>query len=143
LPKDAMLGWWFETDRFTEEHEAERRGEEPDANPGRYGRQLAEWLAGELRARSWDIGDVFCEDWGWMVSVGRDGCRLYVACGNEDGSTERWHLGPEASPSLMQRLMGKPNASALVQSLDADIETLLRADDRVKWLGRGQRGGDV
>ena len=137
-----MTGWWFETDRFTAEFEAEQHGREATANPGRYGEQLAQWLADGLRGRSWHVKDVFCEDWGWMIEVQRSNFVFHVQCGNEDGSTIRWSVAVDARPSLWQRFFKNAETQgktrALLANLDAEIESLLRDDGKVGWIGREQ-----
>ena len=134
-----MSGWWFETTQFVAEAMAEDSGDPPQANPGRYGEEVATWLADHLRERSWDVGDVFCEDWGWVVRVQREGSTLDLNCGNEDGCTTRWSAGAVAHVGLLQRLLGRGKEPAeAVAELDAEVGQILRAEATMSWVGREQ-----
>lgn len=44
-------------------------GEGEETNPGIYGKALAQWLAGQLRAAGFSPGEVIAEDFGWCVPV--------------------------------------------------------------------------
>jgi len=133
--KPEPLGWWFETTRFENAPEVEE-----EVNPGRFGESLAEWLAGGLRRRGWDVRDVFWEDWGWVVSVHRGSKRFFVDCGNEDGSVVRWGVFPKARVGLLRRLFSRSPTTPDLAELDDDIGDIISADEGTTWSGRKQPG---
>ena len=67
-------------------------GEEAATNPGRFGKALAIWLADRLRARGVAIIGIEPEDFGWIVVVARAPGRVWLGCGNTDGSADRWQV---------------------------------------------------
>ena len=96
-------------------------------------------LADELRARGWEVQDVFAEDWGWVVALHRDGTRLFVNCGNEDGSLTRWSVQPRAHARLLRSLLSRGSDSqAALGALDRDLEAVIEADEKTTWHGREQ-----
>ena len=56
-------GFWFKSSKFEIEP-----GEDKEINPGVYGRQLAVWLAGQLRGLGYDV-ELINEDLGAMHHV--------------------------------------------------------------------------
>ncbi len=127
------MEWWLETSRFRDAAKTEQA-----VNPGRYGEGLAKWIAEQLRDHSWEVVDHYAEDWGWEVRLRRNGCDIYLRCGNEDGSTTRWALFGEARKGLLERLMGKGDADVQLEALDGDVEEILRGDAEITWFGREQ-----
>ncbi|MGZ5272384.1 MAG: hypothetical protein ACXWC6_17365, partial [Ramlibacter sp.] len=67
----------FKSDAFTV-----APGEDEATNPGVFGKSLAEWLSGELRAGGLAAGEVIAEDFGWCVPIESKPHALYVACAN-------------------------------------------------------------
>jgi hypothetical protein len=129
-------GWWFETSRFEGAPSLEE-----EVNPGRYGKLLASWLLDTLRARGWEVQEIFPEDWGWVVSLQRDGSSLEVNCGNEDGSLTRWSVQPKVRVGFLQRLFGRSAShSAALTTLDADLRAIIASDPKTTWHGREQPG---
>ena len=80
-----IKGIWIRSPRFTIDP-----GEDTATNPGRYGKQLAEWLREKLVEKGYDPEPVIAEDWGWCVMCARETNLLWVGCGNvdENGSVE-------------------------------------------------------
>jgi hypothetical protein len=107
----------FKSDAF-----AVSPGEDEATNPGVFGKTLAEWLAGELRARGWAAGEVIAEDFGWCVPVPSKPHALYVACASADDHPGAWRVFTFAEGGLIGRVFGK----------DTREEDVARAYEAVK-----------
>ena len=129
----ATFGWWFESERFRDAPKSEEA-----VNPGRYGETLARFLAARLSERSWRVVGCLPDDWGWLVELEAEGSVLRVVCGNEDGSTLRWHVVPRVRPSAWRRVLGRASSPAVLRRLDQDLEAILEAEPATRWIGREQ-----
>src|SRR5687768_6831405 len=69
-------GFWFKSSLFEIEP-----GEDEGINPGVYGKQLSEWLAGKLSGLGYNV-EVIEEDWGRCIMCNRDPVWLWVGCAN-------------------------------------------------------------
>ena len=92
-------------------------GEDEESNPGRYGKALAQWLEEKLSERGVAIEGVIAEDFGWVVIVSRKPFKLWLGCGNTDGSTTEWSVFPVAEPSTIQRLFKSANPAPEIEKL--------------------------
>jgi hypothetical protein len=119
----------FETDYFEPVP-----GEEVHANQGRFGRALADWLAEQLRARGVDIEEVLAEDFGWVVMVSRKPYRLWLACGNTEGSRQEWIVFPVAEPSFLQRMFGRIDPGRALDDLWQHVADVVPTIPRVKSI---------
>jgi len=118
---------WFTTSKFEP-----LLGEEK-TNPGRFGGALATWVREQLIARDHSIGEKpIPEDWGWVVMVQRKPYRLWVGCGNEDGSTTRWNLFVEAEPSILQKMLKTIDPALSVSALEKELEEIVKAEPAFK-----------
>lgn len=57
-------------------------GESEEINPGRFGKRLAEYLSADLARRGEAVGELFTEDWGWVVPIENAGFDLWIGVGN-------------------------------------------------------------
>lgn len=106
-------------------------GEDEQTNSGRFGKALAEWLGDRLTERGVSIEEVIPEDFGWVVMVSRKPFRLWLGCGNTDGSTTEWSVFPVAEPSLMQRLLRRVDSTSEIEKLKAHLAELVPIIPRV------------
>ena len=65
------------------------------------------------------------EDFGWVVMVSRKPFKLWLGCGNTDGSSNEWSVFPVAEPSMIQRLFRRVNPAAEVEKLRAHLAELV------------------
>ena len=65
-------------------------GEDEETNPGIYGKALAHWMAEQLRAAGFPVGEVVAEDFGWCVPVSSSPHRLYVVCSSTGATPQHW-----------------------------------------------------
>jgi hypothetical protein len=138
--RSRPAGYWFRSSLFHVEP-----GEDDDTNPGRYGKQLAEWLASKLCGCGYLDTDVVAEDWGWaVVCTGKPFC-LFVACGNameaiEDDGPKRipddaiiWHAYASADAPLFARLR-RIDVDGPIAQLDARLGELLASEPEIALI---------
>lgn len=109
-------------------------GEDAQTNPGIYGKALAQWLADALSARGIAIEGMIAEDFGWVVMVSREPCRLWYGCSNVEGSPGTWTIFPVAEPSVVQRLLRRVNVQAEIARLKRHLEAVVPAIPQVSEI---------
>ncbi len=126
-------GYWFRSTRFRVEAD-----EDAETNPGIFGRQLAAWLAEELRTHGYPDTEEVPEDWGWAVVCRSKPLSLFVGCSNmleaiDDNGPARvpddkivWHAFAATDPPIFARLRGI-DVDASVAALDTLLGERLRA----------------
>lgn len=100
-------------------------GEDEEANPGRYGKALAQWLSTQLRERGVSVEGVIPEDFGWVVMISRQPLMLWFGCGNTDGSTTEWSVFPVAEASVLQRLFKRVDTASEIERLRTHLSELV------------------
>ena len=110
---------WFTTSFFKPEP-----GEDDATNPGRYGKALAHWLGAQLEQRGMEIEGILPEDFGWIVMVSRKPFMLWIGCGNEDGSEDRWSIFVEAEVSLWQKLFNRIDTKPAIVELESHLTAI-------------------
>lgn len=105
--------------------------EDEEMSPGRYGKELAQWLAAKLEERGVSVEEVIPEDFGWVVMVSRKPFMLWLGCGNTDGSTVQWTVFPVAEPSLVHRIFRRADSAHSVEQLRAQLVELVPSIPRV------------
>ena len=123
---------WFETNLFVP-----IPGEEEETNHGRFGKALAIWLQAKIEEkRNVALHRPIAEDWGWVILLHEKPYRLWVGCGNEDGSERRWCIFAEAEISLVSKLRGAGREHEAVACLESDLEQIIRGEpaiENVAW----------
>lgn len=119
-------------------------GEDERTNPGRYGRQLAHWLAERLRGLGYSQAEVIPEDWGWCVMCSRKPFRLWVGCGNSDtmntpaipgqpdGPSMIWQCFVVAEIPLLKRVFGGLDTRPQETKLHEELLELLSAQREIQ-----------
>ena len=110
---------------FTSEFFKPSSGEDEQTNPGRFGKALAEWLAERLKERGVSIEGVIPEDFGWVIMISRKPCRLWLGCGNTDGSTTVWSVFPVAELSLLQRIFKSVDPVPEIEKIKSHLVELV------------------
>lgn len=112
-------------------------GEDEEVNPGRFGKRLAEYLAGRLPAHGFQIKSVAAEDWGWRISLFNDGFDLWIGCGNSEEHPDAFLCFSEPHSPVIRRLFRKidtaDRVTALQQAMDAVLEEPPGVRDRRWW----------
>src|SRR5574341_57073 len=141
---DAPQGFWFISTVFDVE-----AGEDAETNSGRYGRQLANWLAERLRERGHVVDAVTPEDWGWRVVCRSGPLRLVAACGNVDQAepdeaaispprTVTWHCFPVAEAPLWRRLLQGRLVAQSLASFDRTLREIFESEPRIRLTDEPQ-----
>lgn len=102
-------------------------GEDEDTNPGIYGKALAQWLAGQLGAAGFSVGDVIAEDFGWCVPVESQPHSLYVACASTGEGPNHWRVFAFAEGGVTARFLGKDKSAESLASLFAAVRQCLES----------------
>jgi hypothetical protein len=90
-----------------------------------YGRALARFVAGRLRAAGTPFEAILPKPFGWCGLLAREPFPLWIACSNLDGGTTRWSARVIAEPTLLQSTFGRADVDAAVARCDALLETAL------------------
>ena len=108
--------------------------EDKQTNPGIYGKALAQWIAEQLAARGFFVGEVIAEDFGWCVPIEAKSPRLYVACANVDEQPNHWHVFAFAEGGVLTRLFGKNTSDSALGSLFTAVKQILQSSPVVQGL---------
>lgn len=109
-------------------------GEDQETNPGIYGKALAQWLAEQLRAAGFSVGDIVAEDFGWCVPVASAPHALYVACASTGERPDQWRVFAFAEGGVMARLLGKDRRAESLATLFAVLRRALEFAPTVRNL---------
>lgn len=127
--------------RFSSTRFVVEPGEDDETNPGVFGRQLAAWLAAELRNRGYRDAEAIPEDWGWCIMCLRQPFALWIGCGNvesdEDDATARpivWRCFVEAEVPILKKLFARPDTAAAKAKLRAELVQVLTDDPSIRWV---------
>jgi hypothetical protein len=109
-------------------------GEDEETNPGIYGKALALWLAGQLRAADFGAGELIAEDFGWCFPIDSKPHSLYVACASTGEKPNHWLVFAFAEGGLIARLLGKDKRAESLASLFAAIRRCLESSPEIRSL---------
>ena len=119
-------------------------GEEEEINPGRYGKRLAEFLAGELPRHAFKVVDIYAEDWGWCIGLVHDAFPLWVGCGNYEEHEDGFLCFIEPSRPFIRRWLKRVPTSDTVERLASALEEIVlrsgKAHD-VRWWTEAETTG--
>lgn len=115
-------------------------GEDAATNPGCYGKQVAEWVATQLKARGYEEAEVIPEDWGWCVMCGGKDFLVWVGCGNVESDSPDivWHVFPVVEvpffslKSHLKRLLGGLDTRSPLLKLDEELHAILAAEPAIQ-----------
>ena len=118
-------------------------GEDEQINPGRWGKQLADFIRSELSARSLPGGEPYAEDWGWAVPIDNIDYPLWVGCGNLDGDENGFLCFIEPSKSSARKLFRKIDTRERVEQVAVALDQALGSHPKVTnlhWLSEVPSG---
>lgn len=119
-------------------------GEEDEINPGRWGKRLAEFIQGALKARAFDVIEPGAEDWGWMVEIRNEAFPLWIGCGNIDGEDDAFLCFIEPSKSFVRKLLFKKiSTEADVTKVQMALDSILSSEPSIKeirWSSKEEFG---
>jgi len=114
-------------------------GEDEEVNPGLYGRALASWLAQALHAVGERPGEVFAEDWGWVVPLENDGFDLWIGAGHYQEYEDGFLCFIHPDTPTIRRWFKKIHVEDRVEALRKRIDQVLNDNPEVhdiKWWAR-------
>ena len=118
-------------------------GEEAEVNPGLWGKRLAQYLLQNLNERGIETGEIYSEDWGWVVPVPHAPFPMWVGCGhyqeNEDGFLV--FLEP-SKPTVRKGWFKKVDTTAEVARVAEAIDAILTSNPDirdVRWWMQDER----
>ena len=109
-------------------------GEDESTNPGVYGKALAHWLAEQLKAKGFRLGEVTAEDFGWCVPVQSAPHSAYVACASADENDRSWRVFVFVEGGLVSRLLGKDKSVEALAPLFTAVKQVLQSAPAVQGL---------
>ncbi len=117
--------------------------DEDEVNSGVWGKRLAKYLQERLAERSIDTGDVFGEDWEWVVPLRHDAFRMWIGCANYGEEDDGYLVFIEPSrPTIRKGLFRKIDTTADVAKVADAIDAILTSDPEirgVRWWAEGER----
>lgn len=124
--------------------------ETEETNPYLFGRELANWLGGQLNRKGYTT-EVIAEDWGWCVICQRDPFRLFASCvsGMDENLLERcrnpesdaeimWLTSVHAELSIFKRLRGSADTDAALAKLGAYVRAILEEEPSIRFATKEQ-----
>lgn len=115
-------------------------GEEDElVNEGTYGKALAQYLETQLKARSYDVACICCEDWGWWLEL-RGQPFVMGVCVYGSPDLPKTHelcvtISPEAGRCWSWRQFRFVDRTGPVTKLFAELREILVADPAIEVLG--------
>ncbi len=104
-------------------------------DPGAYHKDLALWLAEQLRVQGLPAGDIIVEDFGWcVIPLETKPHRLYVVCTSTDEEHDGWQVFAFVEAGYMGRLLGKDISAESLASLFVVVRQVLQSASLVKNL---------
>jgi hypothetical protein len=101
-----------------------------------WGKRLAEFLHGELRAEGFETEEPFAEDWGWILPIANDRFSLWIGCGNyeeyPDGYLCFIHPDKPFVRRFFKKIDTRPRLTQLQRALDKVLTTTPGIHD-IKW----------
>jgi len=110
------------------------QGEEEEINPGRFGKRLAEFLAGQLPSNGFTVKNIGIEDWGVRVEVENQAFPLWVGCGNYEEFENGFLCFIEPSTPHVRRWFQKIPTEPIVEQLASALENILKSSGKVSSL---------
>jgi len=116
-------------------------GESEAINPGRFGKQLAEFLRSQLPLHGFVVAALRPEDWGWQVELEHKEFPLWVGCGNYEELENGFLCFIEPSKPEIRKLFAKINTTATVERLADALDSILQKSGKVtqlRWWAAGE-----
>src|SRR5262249_15564736 len=110
--------------------------EDEEINPGRWGKELADYLRSAFDREGLWGGAPTAEDWGWLVPISNDAFPLWVGCGNYERYPDGFLCFIEPSKARIRKLFRSIDTTERVAqvafALDAALRTHFHVRD-VRW----------
>ena len=108
--------------------------ESEDINPGRFGKRLAEYLSAELARRGERVGELFTEDWGWVVPIENAAFGLWIGVGNYEEYPDGFLCFIEPHTEHVRKFFKKIPTRERVEALQRNVNAILLAHTSIRDL---------
>ncbi len=109
-------------------------GEEEKINPGRFGKNLADFIAAELPKHGFTVNLVDFEDWGLRIEIENKTFPLWIGCGNYDDEDNGFHCFIEPAKPFIRKWLPKIETTLVVSRLASALESILLNSGKVSDL---------
>ena len=106
--------------------------EDEVVNPGRFGKRLAEFLADALNQQGEAVGDIFAEDWGWVVPIRNADFRLWIGVGNYEEYPDGFLCFLEPHDEYVRKWWRRISTKERVSRVQERVDTALKANERIR-----------
>ena len=112
-------------------------GEEEKINPGRFGKNLADFLAAELPKHGFKMSLIDFEDWGLRIELENDAFPLWIGCGNYDDEVNGFYCFIEPAKPVIRKWFAKIDTTTVVARLATALQSILLDSGKVsnfRWV---------
>ncbi len=117
--------------------------EEEKANPGLWGKRLAEYLYRRLKEEGIETEEIYPEDWGWVVPIHHEAFPLWVGCGHCEEYPDGYLVFIEPSRHVIRKgFFRKIDTTADVEKVADALDRILRSDweiSDVRWWAEDEK----
>lgn len=118
-------------------------GEESEVNPDLWGKRLAEYLHRNLRERGIEAGEIYSEDWGWVVPLRHEPFPMWIGCGHYQEYDDGFLVFIEPSkPTVRKGWFKKIDTTKDVARVAETIDAILTSNPDirdVRWWTENER----
>lgn len=110
--------------------------EEEEVNPGKCGKQLAQWISERLKSKGFPSENIYPEDWGYEISLSAEKHSKFIGCQNDGESIDRWACSVEVSQGIIGRILRKINVEGELLRLQSAVTEILEAEpgiSEIRW----------
>jgi len=91
--------------------------ESEEINPGRFGKQLAEYIEKTLNTGGIQIADIYPTDSSYELRIDEFKFKLYIQTGNIDGETDEFLISIEPKKKFVRKLFKKIPTEELINKV--------------------------
>jgi hypothetical protein len=116
-------------------------GEEEEINPGLWGRRLAEYLRQKLHEQGIETGEIFSEDWGYVVPLEQVAFRMWLGCGHYQEYPDGYLVFIEPSKPMVRNWFKKIDTTEQVGKVADALDRILTSDPEiqaVRWWSESE-----
>jgi hypothetical protein len=110
----------FRSDRFPPDPDEEKL-----INPELWGRRLAHFMRDGLRAKGYVIEDPIAEDWGWLLLIRNEKCRLSIGCGHYQEYDDGYLCFIEPHKPYVWKFLKRVDTRELIGALRQTMDEIL------------------
>jgi hypothetical protein len=109
-------------------------GEEEQVNPGLWGKRLAEYLSEHLQKAEIQTGQIYAEDWGWVIPLAHDPFPLWIGCGRHGEQADGYLVFMEPSTPTIRKFFKKIDTIEVVERVTNTLDEILNSDPEIQGI---------